>query len=91
MEAKIIFKNETQNYVLCPYCKHIHVHFMDFGTVDRPANCPEGQEGELTYSIKGRYSLKEIAQALASRDQMIIRKREHRAKTKTPAETGRPA
>jgi hypothetical protein len=91
MEAKIVFKNESQNYVLCPYCDQIHIHHMDFGTVDRPANCPEGQDGELTYMIKARYSLKDIAQALASRDQMIIRKRAIRAKTKTPAETGRPA
>lgn len=93
MEAKIVFKNENQNYVLCPYCDQIHIHHMDFGNAgqDRPTNCPEGQEGELTYMIKGRYSLKDIAQALVSRDQMIIRKRERRAKAKTPAETGRPA
>lgn len=93
MEAKIVFKNDAthQNYVCCPYCKQIHIHHMDFGTLDRPANCPEGQEGEQTYTIKGRYSLKEIAQALVSRDQMVIRKRKARADAKPSAESGRPA
>lgn len=90
MEAKIVFKSESQNYVLCPYCDQIHIHHTEFGTVDRPANCPEGQDGEQNYTIKGKYSLKDISQALVSRDQMIIRKRKARADAKPPAD-GRPA
>jgi len=48
---------------------------MEHGTADRPANCADGQDGALTYTIVGNYSLKEIATALASRDKMVGRKR----------------
>jgi len=86
MQAKLVFCSENQNYVLCPYCDKIHIHHVDRGTVDRPANCPEGQDGEQTYTIAGKYTLNEIARALASRDQMIIRKRKARADARPPAD-----
>jgi len=76
-EAKSVFKSETQHYVICPYCKEIHIHHVDFGTQDRPANCDEG--AERTYVIKNKYTLKEIAQAINSRDHMTIKKRKLRA------------
>jgi len=79
-EAKIVFKSETHHYVICPYCKEIHIHHVDFGTQDRPANCDEG--AERTYVIKNNYTLKEIAQAIHSRDHMVKHKRECRAKVK---------
>lgn len=84
MQARCVFKNETQRYVLCPYCHQIHVHAMEHGTADRPANCADGQDGALTYTIVGNYSLKEIAMALASRDKMVSRKRAGRVKIDSP-------
>ncbi len=73
--ARCVFKNETQRYVLCPYCHQIHIHSIDKGTVNRPANCEDGQDGALEYTIVGNYSLRDIALALSSRDTMIARKR----------------
>jgi len=81
--AKIVFKSETQNYVICPYCKEIHVHHVDFGTQDRPANCLEG--ADQTYTIQGKYSHKDIAQALISRDIMVTRKQKKRDDSKAKA------
>jgi hypothetical protein len=75
MQARCVFKNETQRYVLCPYCHQIHIHAIEHGTADRPANCADGQDGALTYTIAGNYSLREIATALASRNKMVDRKR----------------
>ena len=80
MIAKIVFKSETQHYVVCPYCHEIHIHHMDFGTQDRPANCLE--DIQSTYTIQGKYTLKEIAQALKTRQKSIGFKRDARIATR---------
>lgn len=82
--AKIVFKSEIHHYVICPYCKEIHIHHVDFGTQNRPANCIDGDE--KTYTIQGKYTLKDIAQALNSRDIMVTRKQKKRddCKKNTP-------
>jgi hypothetical protein len=76
-KARVIFKSETQHYVICPFCKEIHIHHVDFGTQDRPANCIGN--GEQTYTIEGMYTLREISQAINSRDHMVTKKRKARS------------
>ena len=86
METELLFRENGQIYVACPYCDAVHQH-GDMGFEDVSGNFYSSHCSQGEYKVVGVFDFKAARAALRLRARDIRRKRAARAKARETKET----